>query len=92
MKRTGLEKLNGMKVDGRMKQAGTPDRYGNQAAVALDKRERRKQDQALGLVPFAIKLDGELVKRIHARALEKQMDVNELLAVLLENSLDGKAR
>jgi len=92
MKRTDLEKRNGMKVEGRIKQAGTPDRYGKQAAVALDKRERRKQDQALGLIPFAVKLDSELVKRIHALAQEKQTDVNELVGALLEKALDGKAR
>jgi len=70
-----------------MKQSGTPGRFGKGAAAALDKREQRKIDQAKGLVPFAVKLDGELVKRIHALAQERKASVGEVVTELLKKSL-----
>lgn len=54
MKRTDLYKNLASKIDRDMKQAGSPDRFG-QAAV-LDRKEQRKLDQAKGLIPFAVKL------------------------------------
>jgi hypothetical protein len=49
MKRTDLYKNLASKIDRDMKQAGSPDRFG-QAAV-LDRKEQRKLDQAKGLIP-----------------------------------------
>lgn len=89
MKKTDLEKLKGMKIDGQMKRAGTPGRFGAAADVATSRREQRERERAQGLVPFAVKLDGELVKRIQALAQEKMVGLNEVAAQLLEKGLKG---
>lgn len=89
MKKTDLEKLKGMKIDGRMKHAGTPGRFGAAADVATSRREQRERERAQGLVPFAVKLDGELVKRIQALAQDRKSVLNEVVAELLEKGLKG---
>ena len=43
MKKTDLYKNLGLKIDGKLKQAGTPDRFA-QGGV-LDRKEQRKLDQ-----------------------------------------------
>jgi hypothetical protein len=88
MKKTDLEKLKGLKIDGQMKRAGTPGRFGaDAAAAASSRREQRERERAQGLVPFAVKLDGGLVKRIQALAMERQAGLNEVVAELLEKGL-----
>ena len=88
MKKTDLEKLKGLKIDGRMKHAGTPGRVGAEAgAAALSRREQRERERALGLVPFAVKLDGDLVKRLHALANERQAGLSEIVTELLQQGL-----
>ena len=64
-----------------------PGRPGNETGTALDRREQRKHDQALGLVPFAAKLDSELVKQLQALAQTRQMGLNEVVAELLKKGL-----
>jgi hypothetical protein len=87
MKKTDLYKNEGLKINGRMKQAGTPDRFGNAAGAVVSRRDQRKLEQAQGLVAFAVKLDGELVKQVHARAESGQMGLNETVAALLVKGL-----
>lgn len=87
MKRTDLEKLKGVSITDRINKAGTPGRFGKDAATALNRREQRKLDQAQGLVPFAVKLNGDLIKQIHARAAERGAGLNETVAELLEKGL-----
>jgi hypothetical protein len=87
MKKTDLEKMKGLAIEGRMKQVGTPGRFGKDAATALGRREQRKLDQARGLVPFAVKLDGELVKRLNALAQERKAGLNEVVTELLRKGL-----
>lgn len=89
MKKPELDKLKGLKLSGAMKQAVTPGRFGNNAAVALNRREQRKLDQAQGLVPFAVKLDFDLVKQIHALAQERNIGLNDVVAELLKKGLAG---
>lgn len=89
MKRTDLEKNQGLKINSKMKQAGAPGRFGKEAAAAVDRREQRKLDQALGLVPFAVKLNGDLVKQVQALALARQTGLNEVVAELLRKGLDS---
>jgi hypothetical protein len=89
MKKADLEKLKGMKIDGRMKHAGTPGRFGAAADVATSRREQRDLERARGLVPFAVKLDGELVKRLQTLAQERKTGLNEVVAELLEKGLKG---
>ncbi len=89
MKKTDLEKLKGLRIDSRMKNSGTPGRFGAEAGTSLSRREQRERERAQGLVPFAVKLDGELVKRIQALAQERQSGLNEVVAELLEKGLKG---
>lgn len=88
MKKTDLAKNDAKKLMGKMATPGTAG-FGNTAAPAVDKREQRKRDQALGLVPFAVKLRGDLVKRLHALAAERQVDMNALVAGLLAKGLEN---
>ena len=70
-----------------MQQAPTPERFGKGSGALPDRRERRRLDQARGLVPFAVKLDGELVKELRALAQARGADLNELVAELLKKGL-----
>lgn len=87
MKRTDLSKNEGQKIVSQMKLAGSPGRFGNEASAVPDRREQRKLDQAQGLVAFAVKLDGDLVKQIHAAAQANQTGLNETVAALLVKGL-----
>jgi hypothetical protein len=90
LKKADLEKSKGKKLDRQMNQPPTRGRFGQGAAVVVDRREQRKRDQALGLVPFAVKLDGDLVKQLHALAQERKTGLNELAAELLKKGLKAK--
>jgi len=87
MKKTQLEKLQAARIVTEMKRTAPPDRYAQASGAALDRREQRKLDRERGLVPFAVKLDGELVKRIRALAEERQADLNDVVGELLKKSL-----
>lgn len=91
MRKTDLYKNEGLKISAQMKQAGTPDRFGNASGAALSRREQRKLDQEKGLVAFAVKLDGELVKQVHAFAQARKQDINETVADLLARGLAEKS-
>lgn len=81
-----LQKLNAMKLVNRMKNAGAPGRPGA-TVKPVDRREQRRLDQAAGLVPFAVKLKGELISQIHALAADRKTGVNETVAELLQKAL-----
>lgn len=89
MKKVQLEKLKAAKIESGMQR----DRNLIPSAepAALDRKEQRKRDQAAGLVPFAVKLHGDLVKRLHALAQERKVGLSDLVAELLEKGL-GKKR
>lgn len=89
MKRTDLEKNKGLKINGKMAQAGVPARYGQEATGALGKKERRKLDQAQGLVPFAVKLPADLIKELQAQAQERQVAMKDLAEELLRKGLSA---
>ena len=57
----------------------------------LDRREQRKLDQAKGLVPFACKLNSELVEQLKERAAAHQDGMTGLLTDLLTRSLAADA-
>jgi len=86
MKKTGMAKSDAKKLMGKMVAPGAAG-FGNADNAAVDKREQRKRDQALGLVPFAIKLNGELVKRLQALATERGLDINETVTDILTKGL-----
>ena len=90
MKKTDLEKLKGIKIAGNMKLSSIPDRFGKEAANMPDKREQRKRDQEAGLVPFAVKLQGDLIKQIHALADTQKKSLNDVTAELLTKALAAK--
>jgi hypothetical protein len=81
-----LQKYNAMKLVNQMKNTGTHGHPGG-TVKPVDRREQRRLDQAAGLVPFAVKLNGELIKQIHALATERKTGVNELVAELLQKAL-----
>ena len=87
MKKSDLDRNEGLKITGQMKQAGTPDRFGSAAGAVVSRREQRKLEQAQGLVAFAVKLDGELVKQIQTLAQERKTGLNEVVAELLKKGL-----
>jgi len=84
MKRTEIEKRNGLKIANEMRRAG--HRYDVAAPVA-DRRAQRERERAAGLVPFAIKLHGDLVRQLNARANQRQVPLNELVDQLLRSGL-----
>lgn len=87
MKKTQLEKLNAARIVNEMKKAAPPERYAQGSTAVPDRREQRRIDRERGLVPFAVKLDGELVKRIRALAGERKTGINEVVAELLQKAL-----
>lgn len=89
MKKTDLYKNLAQKVEGRMKQAGTPDRFAQGAT--LDRKEQRKLDQAKGLIPFAVKLDAELAAELRSLSESRQLGLNELVEELLRKGLAAGA-
>ncbi|MGB9108654.1 MAG: hypothetical protein WCC39_08210 [Telluria sp.] len=85
MKKTDLAKLDAKKL---MHQAGPRGpSFGAAAAAPLDRREQRERERALGLVPFAVKLNGDLVTQLQALAKERGIDMNELVADMLRKGL-----
>jgi hypothetical protein len=87
VKKTDLAKNDAKKLMGKMVAPGAAS-FGASTSPAIDKREQRKRDQALGLVPFAVKLNSELVKRLHAVADERGLDLNTVVAEVLTKGLD----
>lgn len=86
MKKTDLAKFDAKKLMGKMTTPGVAG-FGNPGAPVVDKREQRKRDQALGLVPFAVKLNSELVKQLQALAAETGQDLNATVAEVLMKGL-----
>ena len=87
MKKTDLERLKESRISNLITQAGTPGRFGREAANMMSRREQRKMDQAKGLIPFAVKLHGDLIRRLHELVQTRGVGLNELTAELLEMGL-----
>ncbi|MCM5678137.1 hypothetical protein M8A51_01150 [Schlegelella sp. S2-27] len=88
MKKTDLEKNKALKIAGQMKQAGVPSRFGAASTAVPDRRERRRREQAMGLVPFAVKLPGDLVAQLRKQAEAQGTKLDDLVADLLGRSLE----
>ena len=86
MKKTGMAKSDAKKLMGKMVAPGAAG-FGNADNAAVDRREQRKRDQALGLVPFAVKLNSDLVLQLQTLAKERNADLNEVVAELLAKGL-----
>ena len=87
MKKTDLEKLKGLKINGEMKRSPVPGRYSQESAPTLSRKEQRRLEQEQGLVPFACKLNTALVKRVHDLAQSRGSGVNDIVSELLERGL-----
>jgi hypothetical protein len=85
MRKTDMAKLDAKKL---MSQSGPRGpSFGGAEAAPLDRREQRERERALGLVPFAVKLNGDLVKELQALAKERGVEMNELVAEVLQKGL-----
>ena len=88
MKRTDLAKQQAEKLKNQMGAQNAA--FGGAARNAVpDRREQRERDRALGLVPFAVKLDGDLVRQLQALSKERGVELNELVAELLQKGLSA---
>ncbi|WP_312511479.1 hypothetical protein [Massilia sp.] len=85
MKKTDLAKSDAKKIMNQMAAKGAA--FGTAAKPALDRREQRERERALGLVPFAVKLNGELVQQLQAQSKERGVEMNQLVAELLQKGL-----
>lgn len=91
MKRTDLEKNLGLKIRGQMQHAAIPGRFAQGSAALPDRKEQRKLDQAAGLVPFAVKLHGDLARRLHELAQQEGVTLNALTDRLIRAGLGDAA-
>ena len=85
-KRTDLAKSLNRKIQGQMQHAAIPGRFAQGAAVP-DRREQRKLDQAAGLVPFAVKLNKDLVARLAELAAARAVTIHALVDEALRAGL-----
>lgn len=86
MKKTGMAKTDAKKLMGKMVAPGL-GAFEKNLVVAVDRREQRKRDQALGLVPFAVKLDNALVQQLQGLAQSRGVEVQVLVGELLVKAL-----
>lgn len=87
MKRTDLAKNLGHKITGKMNAAGIPGRFAAEAAAVADRHEQRRQERALGLIPFACKLPADLVKQLQVHGGAHENGINGLMAELIAKAL-----
>ncbi|KQQ47250.1 hypothetical protein ASF61_00935 [Duganella sp. Leaf126] len=81
MRKTDLAKADAKKIMSKVS-PGHASSFGK-APEVIDKREQRRRDQALGLVPFAVKLHCDLVAQLNAQATARGLDMNQLVGELL---------
>ena len=86
VKKTGMAKSDAKKLMGKMVAPNLAG-FGNDGTPTVDRREQRKRDQEMGLVPFAVKLDGELVQQLQKLAKSRSMELNALVSEVLISGL-----
>lgn len=89
MKKTDLEKNKALKLANSLKLASAK-RGPADNAPKVDRREQRRLDQQQGLIPFACKLNADLVEQLKTRAAEHPEGINGVVAELLNQALTGK--
>ena len=92
MKKTDLEKLQGLRLKPQPGAAGAAGQFGKGVPALPSRREQREIDRAAGLVPFAVKLNEELVAKLHALAEKREGNLNEVVAELLKKGMESKAK
>ena len=90
MKKTDLEKNLAKKLDGRMKSAAIPQRFGKGSSDVAARRDQRAGTSAPKLVAVACRLPADLVNRLRERAVEHEGGLNALLADVLTQWLDAR--
>jgi hypothetical protein len=85
MKRTELDKRQGLKIVNAQKTAGNA--YGSAANAREDRKARRERERAAGLVPLAVKLPADIVAALHARARAEGRDLDTVTADALRAAL-----
>jgi hypothetical protein len=86
MKISDIAKSKMLKTANTMKGEAGAQRF-THAGAPVDRRERRKADQAAGLVPFACKLPLDLVNAVRDAAAARGVGLNEVVAALLQKGL-----
>jgi hypothetical protein len=84
-KKTELEKRAGLKLRNESRQPAAP--RGDVGPSPGDRRAQRARDRAAGLVPFAVKLPGDLVAQLQSRARQQPLPFAEWVAQLLRQAL-----
>lgn len=87
MKKTDLEKHLAKKLDGRMKSAAVPQRFGQGSAAVKEKTERKPPAPAARLVAVSCRLPADLVNRLRELAIAREGGMNALLAQAAEQWL-----
>ena len=88
MKKTDMERLNAARIESERQRQRPPARFGSEAAAAeVSRRERRRLEQAQGLIPVAVKIDAALAEQVRAKAVERSLSVDEVVAELLRKGL-----
>lgn len=85
MKKTALAKADAKKLSSQIGSKSTT--FGAADAPAPDRREQRERERALGLVPFAVKLNSDLVLRLQTVSKERNVELGQLVAELLQKGL-----
>ena len=85
MKKTDMAKADAKKLAQQTGAKGSA--FGVAAKAAPDRREQRDRERALGLVPFAVKLNSDLVQQLQTLSKERNVELNELVAELLQKGL-----
>ena len=87
-KKTDLERLKAAGIRNQMKQSPIPERFAAGSQSVLDRRQQRELDRARGLVPFAVKIPGDLANQLRTLAAERKTDLSELVTELLKKGLN----
>ena len=90
MKKTDLEKLEGLRLKPQAGAKSAP--FGKAAPPQPSRREQRELDRAAGLVPFAVKLNEELVAKLQGLAKAREGDLTAVVTELLKKGLDSKTK
>ena len=91
MKKTDLYKNLAKKVDGRMKSAPVPQRFGPGAVAVAEKRDKDARDPATRLVAVSCRLPADLVNRLRERAAGEEGGINVVIAQAVERWLESAA-
>ena len=88
LKSTDMAKNMAKKLDGSLKSESLPDRFGQAAKAASNKRERAAEIPASKLVPVNYRLPAELVNRLRDHATLHEVGIYQLVANALNDWLN----